>query len=89
MKFFRTVAALGVGIVLGTSPAFADDAKKAASKAPMDEKAAMEMMQKLATPGEGHNKLDVLVGSWTFKASMWMDPSKPSVIHCKNYRPRK
>ena len=80
MKFFMTVAALAVGIALGASTAFADDAKKAASKPPMDEKAAMEMMQKLATPGEGHKKLDVFVGSWTFKASMWMDPSKPPEV---------
>lgn len=81
MRLFRMVAALGVGALLGASPAFADDAKKAADKPPMDEKAAMEMMQKLATPGEGHKKLDVFAGSWTFKASMWMDPSKPPEVN--------
>lgn len=77
MKLFRTAAALTVGIALGASPVLADDAKKAADKPPMDEKAAMEMMQKLATPGAGHKKLDVLVGTWTAKTTMWMDPSKP------------
>src|ERR1700693_2692208 len=77
MRVLRTVAALSVVVVLGAGLAFADDAKKPANKPPMDEKTAMEMMQKLATPGEGHKRLDVLVGSWTAKASMWMDPSKP------------
>jgi hypothetical protein len=80
MKAFRTVAALSVVVVLGAGLAFADDAKKAGDKPPMDEKAALEMMQKLATPGEGHKKLDVLVGSWTTRASMWMDPSKPPQV---------
>lgn len=47
---------------------------------PMDEKTATEMMMKLATPGEGHKKLDVLVGSWNAKSSMWGDPSKPPEV---------
>ena len=34
----------------------------------------MEMMMKLATPGEAHKKLDVLVGTWNAKNTMWMDP---------------
>jgi hypothetical protein len=53
---------------------------KRAQTPPMDEKTAMEMMQKLATPGEAHKKLDVLAGSWTAKSSMWMDPSKPPEV---------
>lgn len=46
----------------------------------MDEKAMMDMMMKIATPGPGHKKLDVLVGTWHAKSTMWMDPSKPPVI---------
>jgi hypothetical protein len=46
----------------------------------MDEKAAMEMMMKLATPGEGHRKLEVLVGNWNAKNTMWMDPSKEPTV---------
>jgi hypothetical protein len=34
-----------------------------ASKQAMNEKAMMAMMEKFAMPGEGHKKLDVLVGS--------------------------
>jgi hypothetical protein len=54
-------------------------AKKAAAPA-MDEKAMMDMMQKIASPGPGHKKLDVLVGTWHSKISMFMDPSKPPVV---------
>ncbi len=62
-------------------PAFGgQETKKAAAPPPMDEKAAMEMMMKLATPGEAHKKLDVLVGTWNAKNSMWMDPTKPPQV---------
>jgi hypothetical protein len=77
MKVFRIATALAFGAALAACPALADDTKKAADKPPMDEKAAMEMMTKLATPGAGHKKLDAFVGSWTAKSTMWMDPSKP------------
>lgn len=50
-------------------------AKKSAPAAPaMDEKAMMDMMQKLASPGPGHKKLDFMVGTWNAKTTMWMDP---------------
>ena len=56
-------------------------AKKSATAAPaMDEKAMMDMMQKIATPGPGHKKLDFMVGTWNAKTTMWMDPSKPPVV---------
>ena len=54
-------------------------AKKAAAPA-MDEKAMMDMMMKLATPGPGHKKLDFMVGTWNAKTTMWMDPSKPPEV---------
>ena len=54
-------------------------AKKAAPPA-MDEKAAMDMMMKIATPGPGHKKLDFMVGTWNAKNTMWMDPSKPPMV---------
>ena len=50
--------------------------KKAAAPA-MDEKAMMDMMMKIATPGPGHKKLDFMVGTWNAKTTMYMDPSKP------------
>lgn len=77
MKLFRAGTALAFGVALAAGPARADDEKKPADKPPMDEKAAMEMMQKLATPGKGHKKLDALVGSWTARTTTWMNPSKP------------
>jgi hypothetical protein len=56
----------------------ADKGKKAAAKGgPPDEKAMMEMMAKVATPGEQHKKLEPFVGTFDTKLKMWMDPSKP------------
>jgi len=37
------------------------------------------MMQKLASPGAGHKKLDSWVGTWPSKMTMWMDPTKDPV----------
>jgi len=75
----RKVVGLPLGLlrVLASVFVFAQQ-KKAAP--PMDEKAAMEMMQKLATPGEAHRKLDALVGDWVAKNTIWMDPSKPPEV---------
>ena len=80
MRFFKTPAmammvALAAGLAFGMR-----QAKKQAVTPPMDEKAAMEMMQKLATPGEGHKKLDFLTGSWTAKVSSWMQPGQPPTV---------
>ena len=80
MRIFRTATVLVFGAALAASPALADDSKKAAAAPPMDEKAAMEMMAKYATPGPAHKKLDAFVGTWTAKTSMWMDPTKPPAI---------
>lgn len=52
-------------------------AKKPAHQQHMDEKAMMEMYQKLATPGEPHKLFANLAGSWTTKTKEWMDPTKP------------
>ena len=37
----------------------------------------MELMQKAATPGDAHKKLEPMVGTFDAKVKMWMDPSKP------------
>ncbi|MGK2859330.1 MAG: DUF1579 domain-containing protein [Thermoanaerobaculia bacterium] len=57
-------------------PAVADD--KAMQ---MDEKAMMEMMAKIAAPGEMHKKLDVFAGNWNTKMTMWMAPGAPPTTH--------
>ncbi len=81
MKLTKGIVVLGLGAGLFLMPALGQqDAKKPAAQPPMDEKAAMEMMMKLATPAEGHKKLDVLVGSWNAKNTMWTDPSKPPQV---------
>jgi hypothetical protein len=74
MKFRTVIAGVGFAVLAaGTAAAQAEKAKPAA----MDEKAMMEMMQKMATPGDAHKKLDAMVGTFDAKVKMWMDPSKP------------
>ena len=51
--------------------------EKKAAAAPMDEKAMMEAMQKAASPGEAHKKLEPMIGTFDSKVKMWMDPTKP------------
>jgi len=76
-----TTLAVVLACALTVSVALASaQENKPAKTLPMDEKTAAEMMQKLATPGEGHKKLDVLVGSWNAKSTMWGDPSKPPEV---------
>jgi hypothetical protein len=39
----------------------------------------MEVYQKLAVPGAPHRLLAGLVGNWTTKTTVWMEPGKPPV----------
>ena len=73
----RTAGFLAVLFAAGI--AAAEEKKAAATKPapPMDPKAAMEAMQKAATPGEAHKKLEATVGTFDTKVKMWMDPSQP------------
>jgi Protein of unknown function (DUF1579) len=73
MTFRNLLACVGIA-VLAVGVAGAQDKKAAA---PMDEKAMMEVMQKAATPGEGHKKLESMIGTFDAKVKIWMDPSKP------------
>ena len=68
---------IGAGALVA-AVALAQDkpAEKKAEGAP-DQKAMMEMMQKAATPGEAHKKMDALIGTFDAKVKMFMDPSKP------------
>jgi hypothetical protein len=63
-----------LGVVLAVSPAPAKDKK---GGKPMDEKAMMELYQRLATPGEPHKLFASLAGSWTTTSKEWMEPGKP------------
>jgi len=80
-----TAAGLAAAAMLFAGLAVAQDKapekkapEKKAAAAPMDEKAVMEAMQKAASPGEAHKKLDAMVGTFDAKVKMWMDPAKPA-----------
>ncbi len=76
MRVPRLVCAcLGISLIFMVTCA-AQEAKKPAAP-PMDEKAARELMQKLATPGEGHKRIDSMAGTWSVKQQMWMKPGEP------------
>ena len=45
----------------------------------MDMQAMMVTWQKLAIPGEPHEQLASMAGSWTTQAKEWMEPGKPPV----------
>jgi hypothetical protein len=68
--------ALASGLAVGAVTFAAQQEKKAAA-GPPDQKAAMEAMEKAATPGEEHKKLEAVVGTFDAKVKTWMDPSKP------------
>ena len=69
-----STAVLFTGVVALAQDQATDKAKKPGA---MDEKAMMEMMEKAATPGEAHKKLEPMVGTFDVKVKAWMDPSKP------------
>jgi hypothetical protein len=75
---FAGTLALVVAIAFAASAEAHEKGKKAtAPGGPPDEKAMMEMMAKVATPGEQHKKLEPFVGTFDTKLKMWMDPSRP------------
>jgi len=70
---------LGIGLSILLAAAAGAQEKGKAAAAPMDPNAMMEMMQKAATPGDAHKKLEPMVGTFDAKVKSWMDPSKPPV----------
>src|ERR1041384_8127485 len=73
-----TIAMLAAGFASAQDKAAEKKApEKKAAAAPIDQKAAMEAMQKAATPGEAHKKLEAMIGTFDAKVKIWMDPSKP------------
>jgi hypothetical protein len=74
----RSLLVLAGALVLTAGLQAQEKAKKPAAKtAPPDEKAMMEAMQKAATPGDMHKKLEDMVGTFDADVRMYMDPSKP------------
>jgi len=62
--------------LLGATPLVADEKK---GNKPMSPEEMMEIYTKLAAPGEPHQLLASLAGSWTTKTKEWMDPQKQPV----------
>jgi hypothetical protein len=80
MRARSAITSLAAGILLAAISFAQDkpaDKPKAGAPPKMDEKAAMEAMQKAATPGEAHKKLEPLVGTFEATVKSYMDPSKP------------
>ena len=73
----RLIVVAGV-FMLGVSLAQAQQ-EKPAVQPPMDpqQQAAMEAMQKLGSPSEGHKAFEPFIGTWTYTAQWWMAPEAP------------
>jgi hypothetical protein len=54
--------------------------KERARSTAVDADAAAAMRQKINTPSRAHKKLDVFVGAWAGRMSLWMDPARPPTI---------
>jgi len=71
----KTPVALFSCLVLSASLVFADEPKKQEISA--EEKAAWEAMEKAASPGDAHKKLNAMVGDFDTKVTSWMAPGAP------------
>ena len=78
----KTIAMFAVLASLGLWSAYSSagdekDQKKSATDAAQD--AMMEAMMKLAEPGEHHEHLKVLAGTWKTTTKWWMGPGEPDI----------
>ena len=73
---YRTVS-LAFALVLLVGLSVHAQGKKDAPKADPKMAAMMEAYMKHAAPGEGHKKLEPLIGSWKYTGKFWMDPVAP------------
>jgi len=77
MRLRSFLACVGASALVAAAAIGQDKTAEKANPAAMDPKAMMEVMQKAATPGDAHKKLEPLVGTWDAKVSMWMAPGQP------------
>lgn len=75
-------AAIGVVVVTGflmlnAGAVGAEDPKAKPAMTP-EQQAAMEKMQKLGSPSEGHKALEPFAGNWTYTLKWWMQPDAPA-----------
>ncbi len=79
MRVAGWAAVTGVWVLaLGAGLAQAEQATPVQPPA-MDpaKQAAMEAMQRLGSPSEGHKALEPLAGTWSYTAQWWMSPDEP------------
>ena len=79
MRAAGWAAVTGVWVLaLGAGLAQAEQATTVQAPA-MDpaQQAAMETMQRLGSPSEGHQALEPLAGTWSYTAQSWMSPEEP------------
>jgi len=91
----RVLWVLGAGVVIAGSAqlgaALAQDGQEgaggaaAAGAADMMQDPAMQKWMELAQPGEHHEVLKKMVGTWNAKTKMWMDPSAPPMESTGTY----
>jgi len=73
----RTIVAVSWVFAMHGGVAFAEQAAGGQTAMDPAKQAAMEKMQQLGSPSEGHKVLEPFVGSWTYSAQWWMAPDGP------------
>ena len=73
------IRSMVVVIVYAQNGALAHAEQETSAQPAMDpaKQAAMEAMQKVGSPSEGHKALEPFTGSWTYTAQWWMSPDAP------------
>ena len=75
----RTVIVASWMLALSAGVVCAEQARTVAPPAVDPAKqAAMETMQRLGSPSEGHKALEPLAGTWSYTAQWWMAPEGPA-----------
>lgn len=63
--------------LLAAVPLAAQDKPAKPAQLTPEQQAMMQAWEAAAKPGEQHKQLAAMVGKWTTKQTMWMDPSAP------------
>ena len=78
MKIARMSLCLALLVAL-PSPAKEPKPEKA-PQLTAEQQAMMQAWEKAGQPGEQHRQLAGMVGEWTTKQTMWMDPQQPPMV---------
>ncbi|UNK48508.1 DUF1579 domain-containing protein [Lysobacter sp. S4-A87] len=63
--------------LLAALPLAAQDKSAKPAQLTPEQQAMMQAWEKAAQPGEQHKQLAAMVGKWTTRQTMWMDPDTP------------